>query len=68
MVGGEHCLPLGWAVGVGDGGATSNHLGRGGDGGQSKPAHLNVPASTIVLHTPMPLSLTFTEEKGGNHS
>ena len=30
--------------------------------------NLNVPASTIVLHTPMPLSLNFTEEKRENPS
>ena len=32
-------------------------------GKQSTSAHVKIPASTIPLHTAMPLSLTFTEEK-----
>ena len=32
-------------------------------GKQSTSAHVKIPASTIPVHTAMPLSLTFTEEK-----
>ena len=33
-------------------------------GEQSISAHANILTSTLALHTPAPLSLTFTEEKG----
>ena len=35
---------------------------------QSASAQVNIPTSTIVLHTPVPLSLTLTEEKGDTPS
>ena len=45
------------------GGATSNYCGE-----QSASAHVNIPTSTIALHTPAPLSVTFSEEKGNTPS
>ena len=50
--------PLGEVFGVGDQRTTSNYWVE-----QSISAHVNILASTIVLHTLLPLSLTFTEEK-----
>ena len=49
----EGALPpsLGAAPGVGDGGKHSISV------------HVNIPASTLALHTAVPLSLTFNEEK-----
>ena len=44
-----------------DGGGGAS--GGGGMGGQSASAHVNILESTIVLHTLVPLSLTFAEEK-----
>ena len=35
---------------------------------QSASAQVNIPTSTIALHTPVPLSLTLTEEKGDTPS
>ena len=46
----------------------------GGDGNhklvreQSISSHVNIPASTIALHTPESLSLTFIEVKGDDPS
>ena len=51
-------------------GSTDPHWdGRGGGGGgggreQSISAHVIKPIFVIALHTYIPLSLTFTEEKG----
>ena len=50
--------PLGEVFGIGDRRTTSNYWVE-----QSISAHVNIVASTIVLHTLLPLSLTFTEEK-----
>ena len=56
-------ISLGGAPCIGDGEANSELWGE-----QSISAHVNIPASTIALHTPEPLPVTFTEEMGDTPS
>lgn len=52
-------ISLGGAPCVGDREANRELWGE-----QSISAHVTIPASTIALHTPEPLSFTFSEEMG----
>ena len=53
-----------WDGRGGGGGPPPPGAGWGGGGEQSISAHVIKPIFVIALHTYIPLSLTFTEEKG----